>query len=224
MAPERRARELLERFEGWAFESCEVSQDWETPNGVEILLNHLRVHFERQSDEEACLLKAKEAADDELEAKHQEAVALTTITDYGGERREGIPSLDEIDAWWKAGLLDPSEGETKESSHAGRWRQQKAVNWEQVTEELHSSSVTTCPSRGGSPIAKRCVDPINGYSSSCSPGSEGCVSSETIEVVKPGSQDQVQSRTLERLQDELDEVIQSIPQERISEHITDRNV
>ena len=49
------------------------------PDGVEILLDHLRVHFERQPDEEACVLEAKEASDDELEAKHQEAVALTTI-------------------------------------------------------------------------------------------------------------------------------------------------
>ena len=39
--------------------------------------------------------------------KHRAAVALTTITDYGGERSELIPSWDEIDAWWKAGLLDP---------------------------------------------------------------------------------------------------------------------
>ena len=116
-----------------------------------------------------------------------------------------------------------SEGETEGSSHVRRWRQQEAVHWEQVTEDLHSFSVTTCPG-GGACLPGSCVDPIKGYSSSCSPGSEEGGSSETIEVVKPGSQEHVQSRTVERIQDDLDEVIQSIPQERISEHITDQTV
>ena len=50
------------------------------------------------------------------------------LRQYGGERGEVVPSWDEIDAWWEAGLLDPTEGETEGSSHVGRWRQQKAVN------------------------------------------------------------------------------------------------
>ena len=36
----------------------------------------------------------------------------------GDERGEVIPSVDETEAWWEAGLLDPSEG-------FGRWRQQE---------------------------------------------------------------------------------------------------
>ena len=43
----------------------------------------------------------------------------------GDERGEVIPSLDEVVAWWEAGLLDPREGETEEPCHAGRWRRQK---------------------------------------------------------------------------------------------------
>ena len=36
----------MERPEGRAFDSCEGIQDFETPNGVENLLDHLRTHFE----------------------------------------------------------------------------------------------------------------------------------------------------------------------------------
>ena len=43
---------------------------------VEILLDHLRLHFERQPEEDVDVLEAREASDDEFEAKHQ---ALTTI-------------------------------------------------------------------------------------------------------------------------------------------------
>ena len=43
----------------------------------------------------------------------------------GDERSEVIPSWDETEAWWEAGLLNPSEGETEEPSRVGRWRQQK---------------------------------------------------------------------------------------------------
>ena len=46
VALERRSRELLERLEARAFDSCEGIQDLETPNGVENLLDHLRMHFE----------------------------------------------------------------------------------------------------------------------------------------------------------------------------------
>ena len=46
MATERRARKLLERLEARAFDSFEGTQDLETPNGVENLLDHLRTHFE----------------------------------------------------------------------------------------------------------------------------------------------------------------------------------
>ena len=53
VAPQRRVQKLLERLEGRAFDLREVSQDLETPKGVEILLDHLRLHFERQPDEEA---------------------------------------------------------------------------------------------------------------------------------------------------------------------------
>ena len=53
VAPQRRVGKLLERLEGRAFDLREVSQDLETPKGVEILLDHLRLHFERQPDEEA---------------------------------------------------------------------------------------------------------------------------------------------------------------------------
>ena len=46
LAPERRAGKLVQRLEGRAFDSCEGIQDLETPNGVENLLDHLRIHFE----------------------------------------------------------------------------------------------------------------------------------------------------------------------------------
>ena len=46
VAPERRAGKLFERLEGRALDSCEGIQDLETPNGVENLLDHLRIHFE----------------------------------------------------------------------------------------------------------------------------------------------------------------------------------
>ena len=36
----------MERLEGRAFDSCEGTQDLETPDGVENLLDHLRTHFE----------------------------------------------------------------------------------------------------------------------------------------------------------------------------------
>ena len=39
----------------------------------------------------------------------------------GDERGEVIPSWDEKEAWWEAGLLDPREGETEEPSPVGRW-------------------------------------------------------------------------------------------------------
>ena len=45
VAPARRAGKLLERLEGRAFDSCEGIQDLETPNGVENLLDHLRMYF-----------------------------------------------------------------------------------------------------------------------------------------------------------------------------------
>ena len=45
VTPERRADKLLERREGRAFDACEGIQDLETPDGVEDLLDHLRVHF-----------------------------------------------------------------------------------------------------------------------------------------------------------------------------------
>ena len=54
---------------------------------------------------------------------------------YGGERSEVIPSLDEVVAWLEAGLLDPSEGETEEPSHVGRWRQQKGPHEPQAAFE-----------------------------------------------------------------------------------------
>ena len=46
VAPERRAGKLFERLEEHAFDLREGIQDWETPNGVENLLDHLRIHFE----------------------------------------------------------------------------------------------------------------------------------------------------------------------------------
>ena len=185
----------MERLEGWAFDSCEILGDLETSKGVKILLDHLRWHFapidvfrhgkvaddfisdfERQPDEEVDVLEAKEASDDELEAKHQgelqgNAPVHTTSHDLrqnGGERGEVIPSWDGIDAWWEAGLLYPIEGETEGSSHVGRWSQQKAANWEQVPEEINSFSVKTCSGRGAR-LPGSCVDPSNGYSCSCSP-------------------------------------------------------
>ena len=50
-------------------------------------------------------------------------------------RAEVIPSLDEVVAWLEAGLLDPSEGETEEPSHVGRWRQQKGPDEPQAAVE-----------------------------------------------------------------------------------------
>ena len=46
VVPARRAGKLVERVEGRAFDSCEGIQDLETPDGVENLLHHLRLHFE----------------------------------------------------------------------------------------------------------------------------------------------------------------------------------
>ena len=46
VAQERRAGKLFERLEGRAFDSCEGIRVLETPNGVENLLDHLRIHFE----------------------------------------------------------------------------------------------------------------------------------------------------------------------------------
>ena len=110
MASERRAGKLLERLEGCAFDLCEILEDLETSKGVEILLDHLRWHFEpidvsrqgrvaddfvgdfeRQPDEEVDVLEAKEANDDELEAKHQEAAAMMTITEPRKEEVDRTP-------------------------------------------------------------------------------------------------------------------------------------
>ena len=44
--PERRASKLLERLEGRAFDSREGIRDLGTPNVVENLPDHLRIHFE----------------------------------------------------------------------------------------------------------------------------------------------------------------------------------
>ena len=46
VAPERRTSKLLERPEERAFDSCEGTQDLESPNGVGNLLDHSRTHFE----------------------------------------------------------------------------------------------------------------------------------------------------------------------------------
>ena len=46
VAPERRAGKLVERLDGRAFDLCEGVQDLETPNCVENLLDHLRMHYE----------------------------------------------------------------------------------------------------------------------------------------------------------------------------------
>ena len=54
---------------------------------------------------------------------------------YGGERAEVIPLLDEVVAWWEAGLLDPREGEAEEPSHVGRWRRQKGPDEPQAAVE-----------------------------------------------------------------------------------------
>ena len=55
---------------------------------------------------------------------------------YGGERSEVIPSLDEVVAWLEASMLDPSEGEIEEPSHVGSWRQPKeAVEPQAAVEE-----------------------------------------------------------------------------------------
>ena len=62
----------------------------------------------------------------------------TTSSDprqYGAERIEVIPSLNEVVAWWEAGSLDPSEGETEEPLHVGRWRQQKGPDEPQAAVE-----------------------------------------------------------------------------------------
>ena len=62
----------------------------------------------------------------------------TTSSDprqYGGERDEVIPSLDEVVAWLEAGLLDPCEGETEEPFHVGRCRQQKGPDEPQAAVE-----------------------------------------------------------------------------------------
>ena len=59
------------------------------------------MHVERQLEE--YVLEGKEVSDDKLEAQHQ----------------EDIPSWDEIDAWWKAGLLDPGALETAERCQLG---------------------------------------------------------------------------------------------------------
>ena len=54
---------------------------------------------------------------------------------YGGERDEAIPSLDEVVAWLEAGMLDTREGETEELFHVGRWRQQKGPDEPQAAVE-----------------------------------------------------------------------------------------
>ena len=46
VAPERGAGKLLERLEGHAVDLREGILDWETPKGVENLLDHLRRYFE----------------------------------------------------------------------------------------------------------------------------------------------------------------------------------
>ena len=46
VAPERRAGKLLERLEGHASDLCQGIQDWETPKGVQNLLDHLRMYCE----------------------------------------------------------------------------------------------------------------------------------------------------------------------------------
>ena len=46
VAPERWAGQLLERLGGRASDLCEGIQDLETPNGVENVLDHLRMHFQ----------------------------------------------------------------------------------------------------------------------------------------------------------------------------------
>ena len=45
VAPEELV-DFWRRREGRACDSCEGIQDWDTPNGVENLLDHLRIHFE----------------------------------------------------------------------------------------------------------------------------------------------------------------------------------
>ena len=84
----------------------------------------------------------------------------TTSSDlrqYGGERSEVIPSLDEVAAWLEASLLDPSEGETEVPTHVGRWRQQKgpdepqaAVEKERIDEyQLQRDAIPTATPRAG---------------------------------------------------------------------------
>ena len=51
------------------------------------------------------------------------------------ERSEIIPSWDEIEAWWEAGLFDFRGGETEEPSLHGRWRQQKGPDEPQAAVE-----------------------------------------------------------------------------------------
>ena len=70
----------------------------------------------------------------------------TTSSDplqYGGERAEVIPPLDEVVAWWEAGLLDPREDETEEPTHVGHWRQQKGSD----ERHAHGDSSSGCFTR-----------------------------------------------------------------------------
>ena len=70
----------------------------------------------------------------------------TTSSDplqYGGERAEVIPPLDEVVAWWEAGLLDPREDETEETTHVGHWRQQKGSD----ERHAHGDSSSGCFTR-----------------------------------------------------------------------------
>ena len=64
----------------------------------------------------------------------------------GDERGEVVPSRYEIEAWWEAGLLDPSEGETQEPSRVGRWRQQKGPDEPQAAVE--EEKVKECQPQG----------------------------------------------------------------------------
>ena len=100
VAPDRRAGTLLQRLEGRAFDSCAGIQDWETPNGVENLLDHLRMlieefrrgrvvdhfvcDFERQRGEE---IKEDEPLRDAMLTAIPQARALRG----GGGGGEGFP-------------------------------------------------------------------------------------------------------------------------------------
>ena len=65
--------------------------------------------------------------------------------------------MNEVAAWFEAGLLDPSEGETEEPSHVGRWRRQKgpaefqaAVEEERIDEySPQRDAMLTAISRAG---------------------------------------------------------------------------